>query len=288
MLILRFIAACFVSVAITASAIAQHYHAGHEQHSQPAAGPHGGSLQQVDNLQVETVLESGGLRLFVYDNQGKSVDVRAGRGTATLQIAGNAKKYRYDLFAKVGRGNVAPSLAAAVDLTPIAGTQVDLTYQIVGIPGAERRPLQFKTETIVPMTETQKVVAAIKAQGVCPVSGQPLGSMGKAIPVTIGDRTVYVCCAGCIDALKANAGKNLATKPTTVKTTAADAQFVAAQKVCPVMDEPLDAMGGPYKTVVQGRVVYLCCPGCTTKLHANPARYLKILADRGVTPPIVR
>ena len=32
------------------------------------------------------------------------------------------------------------------------------------------------------------------AQQVCPVTGKLLGSMGPAIPVMIGDRTVYVCC----------------------------------------------------------------------------------------------
>jgi hypothetical protein len=36
-----------------------------------------------------------------------------------------------------------------------------------------------------------------KAQGVCPVSKEPLGSMGVPIKVTVGDKSVFICCAGC-------------------------------------------------------------------------------------------
>jgi hypothetical protein len=79
-----------------------------------------------------------------------------------------------------------------------------------------------------------------------------------------------------------------ATKLSVVKATKKDAQFVAAQKLCPVMDKPLGGMGDPYKTVVEGRVVYLCCPGCAKKLHANSTVYLKKLASRGVKPPMVQ
>ncbi len=34
-------------------------------------------------------------------------------------------------------------------------------------------------------------------QKTCPVTGEELGSMGPAIPVTVNGQTVYVCCRGC-------------------------------------------------------------------------------------------
>jgi YHS domain-containing protein len=331
--------------------------------AKPAVGPHGGSVQQVGTMQVETLIEPGGLRLFAYDSQGHPLDLRAARGLATLLIEGDSKRYRYDLFPEVNRDKSAQSLTAAVDLSRLAGRQVDVRYQLVGIPGAERRPAQFTVSATLPLTPVQLVAAAIEAQRVCPVSGQPLGGMGKPIAVTISNKTVYVCCASCIDALKANPTKYLtatptlrvapateadaaaiarqklcpvmdeplgsmgtplkvlglgrdvflcckgclkslqkepqkylaklpplpgATKLSVVKATKDDAQFVAAQKLCPVMDKPLDAMGGPYRTVVEGRVVYLCCPGCAKKLHANFGVYLEKLASRGVKPPMVQ
>jgi hypothetical protein len=36
-----------------------------------------------------------------------------------------------------------------------------------------------------------------KAQRVCPVSNEPLGAMGVPIKVTVGEESVFICCAGC-------------------------------------------------------------------------------------------
>lgn len=37
-----------------------------------------------------------------------------------------------------------------------------------------------------------------QGQKTCPVTGEPLGSMGAAIPVTVKGQTIYVCCRGCV------------------------------------------------------------------------------------------
>lgn len=354
---------------LAATASAQHEHGAQPaqtptgpatagERAQPAAGPHGGTVHRAGALRVETVLSPGGMRAFAYNAQGEPLELSGARGLATLRVEGDVKRRRYDLFPETRQDGSAASLAAAVDLSRIAGQPLAIDFQLVGVPGAQRRPVRFTANATAPMTEAQRVAAAIKAQGTCPVSGQPLGSMGDPIPVQVGAQTVYVCCAGCVDAVKADPAKYVTSpepkltvaaateadaaavarqkvcpvtdmaldsmggpvkvtglgrdvflccegclgrlkeepakylaklpaekKPQVVKATAADARAVAAQKVCPVMDAPLDSMGGPYKTVVEGRVVYLCCPGCGTKLHASPAEYLAKLADQGVTPP---
>ncbi|TWT43508.1 Archaeal TRASH domain protein [Botrimarina hoheduenensis] len=369
--------ACGLAIAVPV--FAQHDHtthgSGHKMAAQqppvappaPAVandqGPHGGRLADVGAMQIETVIAPSGIRLFAYNEQKNPLDLRDVRGVATLQVQGDAKRYRYDLFAETRSDGSAEALAVAVDLSPIAGRQIELAVQLAGLSGPQGQPVRFQTTAVAPRTEAQQVAAAIAEQKVCPVSGQPLGSMGRPIPVQVGDRTVYVCCAGCIDAVKDNPSqyvigkpmlkvapatdadaaaiaaqklcpvmdeplgsmgtplkvtglprdvylcckgclkflekepqKYLAklpaapgtAKPEITKATAADAPFVAAQKLCPVMDEPLDAMGGPYRTVVEGRVVYLCCPGCAKKLHADPQGYLQKLAQQGVEPPRVR
>jgi len=51
--------------------------------------------------------------------------------------------------------------------------------------------------------------AAIK-QAVCPVSDEPLGSMGKPIKVTAENRTFYLCCDGCEDLVKSDPKKVVA------------------------------------------------------------------------------
>ena len=50
-------------------------------------------------------------------------------------------------------------------------------------------------------------------QKVCPVSGEPLGSMGKPYKVTVEERDVFLCCKGCEDAIKKDPAKYLAKLP---------------------------------------------------------------------------
>ena len=50
-------------------------------------------------------------------------------------------------------------------------------------------------------------------QKVCPVSGDPLGSMGVPYKVTVQGRKVLLCCQGCEDAIKENPEKYLAKLP---------------------------------------------------------------------------
>lgn len=262
-------------------------------------GPHGGTVQQVGVLQVETLIEPGGLRLFITDHSGKALDLSGARGLATLHVEGDAKRYRYDLFPDTGENKQAGSMAVAVDFSRIAGRDVEVAYQLVGVQG-ERRPLHFSVAASVPMTEAQKMAAAIEAQKVCPVSGQPLGAMGKPIAVAAGDRTIYVCCEGCIESVQEEPEKYLEivfgasgtvppgseeVRPGVFEVVAADQPFISAQQKCPVMDEALDGMGGPYKVHANGKAIYICCPGCAKKIIAEPTKYLEVLSEQGIHPP---
>src|SRR5262249_29030698 len=56
-----------------------------------------------------------------------------------------------------------------------------------------------------------------------------------------------------------------------------DRELIARQKICPVGGGDLDAMGGPVKLVVDGRVVFVCCEGCEKPLREKPAFYLQKL-----------
>jgi hypothetical protein len=53
-----------------------------------------------------------------------------------------------------------------------------------------------------------------------------------------------------------------------------DQRLVDRQKICPVTEEPLGSMGVPVRVVVAGRVVFVCCKGCTPALTKNPEKYL--------------
>ncbi len=335
--------------------------------SSPQRGPHGGTLRQSGSLQLETVVSQGGIQMFVFDRDGKPLSAERAQGAASLRVEGNAKRYRYDLLPD-GKGG----LTAPVNLSKIAGRQIEMDMQLVGLPGIGNQPLRLQEVSTVPASQQQLASAAIARQKICPVSGKALGSMGDPVAVDVNGQTVYVCCDGCVNAIKSNPAKyasggpeitvttatdadavliakqgkcpvmdeslgsmgqpikvmvgdkpiflcckgcvkriqaepakylamvygsgsqeTVATgdeqvRPGVFKVSAADAPFVVAQKRCPVMDEPLDAMGGPYKVNADGKAIYICCPGCAKKIAAEPQKYLAILAQQGVNAPVMR
>ena len=52
--------------------------------------------------------------------------------------------------------------------------------------------------------------ALAEEQKICPVSGEPLGSMGKPVKVTVKGRTLFLCCDGCEESIKKEPDKYLA------------------------------------------------------------------------------
>lgn len=55
--------------------------------------------------------------------------------------------------------------------------------------------------------------AVAEKQKTCPVSGEPLGSMGTPYKVTVQDREVFLCCDGCEEEIKAHPDQYLAKLP---------------------------------------------------------------------------
>ena len=103
-------------------------------------------------------------------------------------------------------------------------------------------------------------------QEICPVSGERLGEHGPPIKVAIGDQGqhVYFCCQAC---LKGKIDPQHWAK--------IHANFASAQRMCPVMGKPLPQ--NPKWTIVDGQVIYICCPSCSKKLAADPEPYLRKL-----------
>ncbi len=66
-------------------------------------------------------------------------------------------------------------------------------------------------DALAELSEADRAVA--EKQKVCPVSGKPLGSMGKPFKVTLEGRVVFLCCQGCEAELKKDPQKYLAKLP---------------------------------------------------------------------------
>jgi len=99
-------------------------------------------------------------------------------------------------------------------------------------------------------------------QEICPVSGKKLGSHGDPVAVKIGKEQVFLCCKGCAS------GK---VKPEHWATI--HSNFAKAQGVCPVMKHALPAASK--WTIVQGHVIFVCCPPCIKKIAADLETYLR-------------
>lgn len=108
-------------------------------------------------------------------------------------------------------------------------------------------------------SETNQLL--IDAQKICPVSGESLDSMGGPIKARSGDRTVFLCCQGCV-------GQTI-SKANWAEVTA---NLIAAQGSCPVMNRELPEQ--PASVVVNGRTVFVCCKPCIKKVQADPKKHL--------------
>ena len=95
------------------------------------------------------------------------------------------------------------------------------------------------------------------AQQICPVSGQKLGTHGAPVKVKIGRQELFLCCQPCLQG-----------KVEAKHWAAIHANFTAAQASCPVMNKPLPK--SPKWTIVDGQIVYICCPPCADKIKAEP------------------
>ncbi len=110
---------------------------------------------------------------------------------------------------------------------------------------------------------------AIAVQQICPVSGDRLDSRGEPIKVEIGEQQqeVFLCCEECT------------TKPLNADHWATiHINMAKAQQFCPVMK--LQLPEGAQWTVVNGHVIFVCCPPCIEKIQADPDSHIQQLEQR--------
>jgi hypothetical protein len=99
-------------------------------------------------------------------------------------------------------------IAAAIVLVShrisLAQTQADKSKSAEQKTAAasDAKPKEKPKVTVVPVGKEDE--AAIKAQATCPVSGEKLGSMGDPIKVLIGDKSLYLCCSGCLSKVESD------------------------------------------------------------------------------------
>ncbi|MEM8735246.1 MAG: hypothetical protein AAGG44_13530 [Planctomycetota bacterium] len=247
-------------------------------------GPNGGSLQSVGSLKVETRVRKNGILFSVMGSDGKSIETSKASGSLKFRIGDKPKEFSLKLM-PLKKGGI----GAAVDLTKLKDQQLHLEVVLSGIGD---QPIEFQTDAV--LRDTISDAMLISLQKTCPVTGKTLGSMGAPPKIIVQGKPLFVCCEPCSAKIKAKpedylakyySSKGKEIRPGVFEATLADADAIAAQKTCPVMDEELGGMGTPQKVNVKGKSVYICCAGCAKKLAAEPDKYLAMLAKQGVKPP---
>ncbi len=259
---------------IPASTFAHEGHDHGNQKSKTQTGPHGGTVHSANGSWAEVVFRPDGVRVFLFDAQGRAISSKGIQGRVGMTVKGNSRVYRYALLPAAGRSAAPNTLSLSVDLSKIPDDAMQVSFDLSGLPGS-RTAAKFQVGFQITRTADE---VAIARQQLCPVSGKKLGSMGRPIKSIVNGKPVYVCCQGCTNALKANPKKYLAKlasfTPTPLRATKADTAAIAHQKICPVMDEKLGSMGTPWKVNVNGQDVFVCCKGCIKFIQKNPKKYI--------------
>jgi YHS domain-containing protein len=101
------------------------------------------------------------------------------------------------------------TVAAAV--IALAGCGRSTESPSAPVPSGTVEQLGEYAEALAELSDADRTL--VEKQKVCPVSGEPLGAMGKPYKVTVKDRVVFLCCAGCEAKIKENPEKYLAKLP---------------------------------------------------------------------------
>jgi hypothetical protein len=213
-----------VSAVATESARAQEPPKAAAEAPQTALTSRGGVLAKTGRHQFEVIFYKTGVRIFPRDAAEKPVTVSSLTGTATFALPGASKPFVYPLQGNTTGGvSAASSLDLGLDLSKVPASGTKVTFRIDGLSDPAEPSTSFTVPFILPgsppvATAPRRIVpatlsitrstavdqAAIDAQRVCKVSGEPLGSMGAPIKVVRGDRAVFLCCQGCVKRIQAN------------------------------------------------------------------------------------
>ena len=194
------------------------------EHGSPV---YGGKIAMTKTYQFEVVCATGGLRVYARTHEDKPIDVSRATGTATFYHPNSSKPWfnRPLRVTPASPGQTPSSLTLPMDLSAVPPTGAKVEFKIEGLSKAAEPATAFTVPftlaqapqhaassaapTISFAKATRADHAAITAQRVCKVSGESLGSMGTPIKVTRGDRSVFLCCQGCLKDIQADPDRYL-------------------------------------------------------------------------------
>lgn len=258
---------------------------------------HGGKVSATRNYQFEVAFYPKETRIYLNNVNGQPLSAKGVSGEAIMQVRGVARQYRYPVqYLPQQPGSTDQDyLIVQVDTSQLRDGDMQATFDLRNLPDQQEPAAKFVRTfalshpplTVVVARLTEADGEGIKRQGTCPVSHDSFDH-GDPVKLMIGDRALYVCCEDCIDAVKqhpdvyyakaqAVAGprpaQTVPPKDSVGPATAADEAAITAQRVCPVSNQPLGAMGTPLRVTINGQTLYVCCKGCVSRVQQDPAKY---------------
>jgi hypothetical protein len=188
----------------------------HEGHDHGAA-THGGVEAKTKRHHFEVVFSKTGVKLYAHGPDQEAVDLSRAAARATFYHPSTPEKSWFERELRptpASPGQAPASLDLALDLGNVPASGVKVAFQVSGLPDPEEPTAQFtvpfalgNSGEITVTKATQADQATIKVQRLCKVSGEELGSMGVPFKVTRGNKSILICCQGCVKAIKADPEK---------------------------------------------------------------------------------
>ena len=143
--------------------------------------------------------------MFLYENDGAMLPPRGVRGTAAPTLRRSHEAYLIYLTPAADG-----SLRADIDLTPVVGHPITVSYRLDAGPAA-RGPIEYVDHATVPAEAATGGIVAVTAadgphlahQSICPVMGRTLGTAGIPYRVEASGRAVYACSRRCAERVSA-------------------------------------------------------------------------------------
>jgi hypothetical protein len=177
---------------------------------------HGGKVAMTKEYHFEVVFAKDGLKVYPRSHEDRPLDASRLTGTATFYHPNSPKPWfeRKLSATAASPGRAASSIGTSVDLSKVPANGAKVEFKVEGLPEPAETTAAFSVpfavtpggELVVTKATAAdaKAVAALKT---CPVSKEDLDSMGGPLKVARGDKSVFICCKGCLKDLQANPDK---------------------------------------------------------------------------------
>ena len=257
-----------------------------------------GMLKRGWRHQLEVVCGVDGIRIFLYDSAGAPLSPEGVSGDVVFEARNDPRQWRFPIeYVAQAAGGLRAHLAVRADLSRVRDGELDLLFELTGLPHPEETRLRFAQTfaravnspevTVVPMTDADQ--AAVARQRLCPVTNEEF-THGPPIKLSYGDRALYVCCDSCIAEVRAAPQRFFATAgadaaggpsrgaqepgntdsggpsplPPPTIVTQSDRTEIERQRYCPVTRQALGAHGVPLRVSAGNRFTFVCCAGCVS------------------------